>query len=301
MNIVRSTKSAINQAFRTFGWELRRIPENHSKRINPPTVYDDPLEALLMRKAGQEAAFECPPEYCRTGQGFGFGKQHWHPFTAVLNQYEKNPGLQYEDSILKLYYDSWQPESAAEAFAGFVRAPYGLHQLPAHCFLLQPWKSGTPEALAEKITRWSSEDHEEHNQPELDWKKHGLKSFGPVSESMGKFEFNRLTNIYELLKVNAYDRQYGDIGVMIIRHENDYRFMLSGGGFHRAAAMAALCIERFPAQYLVPCFEADTKDVDHWPQVRSGLWTADEAIAYVEHLFEFDSYSWAGKMGLNCS
>lgn len=301
MNIVRLTKSAVNQVIRTLGWELHRIPGNHLKTANPPSVFDDPLEALLMRKAGQEAAFECPAKHCRAGQGFGFGELHWHPFTEVLKQYEKNPGLLYEDSILKNYYDSWQPECAAEAFAGFVRAPYGLSQLPAHCFLLQPWKSGTPEALAGKITRWTTKDNKEHGQPELDWKKHGLKSFGPVSELKGKFEFNRLTDIYELLKMNGYDRQYGDIGVMIIRHNNDYRFMMSGGGYHRAAAMAALGIERFPAQYLVPCFEADTKDVDHWPQVRSGLWSADAAVAYVEHLFDFDSYSWARNMGLNVS
>lgn len=39
-------------------------------------------------------------------------------------------------------------------------------------------------------------------------------------------------------------------------------------------------------------------DVDYWPQVRSGVWGRDDALRYVDHLFDFDSRAWAQERGL---
>jgi len=59
-----------------------------------------------------------------------------------------------------------------------------------------------------------------------------------------------------------------------------------------------LAIHIFPAQFKVDHFVADVKDAAYWPQVRSGLWTVHEALAYADHLFHFDSKSWAQAMNL---
>lgn len=62
---------------------------------------------------------------------------------------------------------------------------------------------------------------------------------------------------------------------------------------HRTAAMAALGYKTIPAQYKNLEYIVDTKDVNYWPQVKSQMWDADEATAYVRYLFRFDSQLWA--------
>jgi hypothetical protein len=42
----------------------------------------------------------------------------------------------------------------------------------------------------------------------------------------------------------------------------------------------------------------DVDDVDFWPQVRTGMWTAADARRYVHHLFDFDERNWASNLGL---
>lgn len=50
---------------------------------------------------------------------------------------------------------------------------------------------------------------------------------------------------------------------------------------------------RFHRQHVV-----DIEMAEHWPQVRSGLWTQEQAEAYFNHLFDFDSRAWARARGL---
>lgn len=299
MNLAKLIKSTGKRVLRKLGWELQKIPKRDNDSLKEPTlIIDDPLEALLLRQAGKQVAFNCPVKLCRSGLGFGYGFNQWHPFVATLRQYEQNSNLQYNDSILKCYYDLWKPSNAAEAFAGFNQAPQGFLQLPPYCALLLPWKSRTPESLAANLTRWNKIDYREHGRPDLQWDKDGLNLFGPVSDELGRFEFSRLRKIYDRLKAEGYDRHHGDIGVMMVRKNKDYRFLNASGGNHRCAALAALGYKTFPAQFKASHFIADKKDVTRWPQVLSGLWTEQSALAYVEHLFCFDSSSWAQDKGL---
>ncbi len=279
------------------GWELQRITEKDTGKFKePPPIIDDPLKALLLRQTGTRVAFNCPIEFCRNELGFGYGSNEWHPFVATLKQYEQNNNLQYNDSILKHYYESWQPTNAAEAFAGFEQAPKKFLQLPPYCALLVPWKSKTPESLSANMARWRKSDYREHGRSDLQWEKDGLNLFGPVSDELGKFEFTRLKKIYDRLKTEGYDRHHGDIGVMIVRKGKYYRFLNANGGIHRCAAMAALGFRKFPAQFKASYFIADTKDATRWPHVLSGLWSEKSALAYVEYLFSFDSRSWVRDM-----
>lgn len=126
----------------------------------------------------------------------------------------------------------------------------------------------------------------------MHWTVHGLHWFGPVSYEKGEFEFKRLISVYKSIK-NGYNRFLGDIGVRILRSGEDYIFTMGGGGLHRTAAIAGMGHKTFPAQFKVPNFLADTKDVEYWPHVLSGLWSKKKALAHADYLFRFDSKSWA--------
>ncbi|WP_445157952.1 hypothetical protein [Halomonas sp. E14] len=265
------------------------------KKYLPPDIVEGPLEALVLRQAGKSVAFRCRMEYCIDESGLGFSPVGWHPFVAVLAEYETNNKLVYKDSILEKFYKKWQPNNAGEALIGMDPPPKKMAELPPYALFLSPWKPVTLDELKARIDQWTSEDNLEHGHPELDWKKNGLKFFGPVNDDLGEFEFQRLIDIYEVLRKRGYDRDCGDIGVVLLRHRNEYRFLVAGGGRHRIAALAALGYKEFPAQYIVPQFVVDSRDAEHWPQVRAGMWSAKEATAYMDYLFDFDSGSWFDK------
>lgn len=60
--------------------------------------------------------------------------------------------------------------------------------------------------------------------------------------------------------------------------------------------MSALGYETIPAIF----FRSHVVDIEmarHWPNVRNGLWTREQAEAYFHHLFDFDSLAWAREQG----
>lgn len=300
MNIKNAAKLTFNRTLRRFGWKLKRTADylEEIKTEKILDLVDDPMEALLKSQAGEKFAFNCPVELCRFESGFGYAQNEWHPFVATLKQYKNNKDLEYKDTILKKYYERWQPVNAAEALTGFHKAPKQLNQMPSFCMFLLPWTTRSPEWVKTSMTKYINADYSEHGRPDLRWDQHGLLHFGPVADALGLLEFSRLTNIYDRLEAGGYDRNHGEIGVFMVRREDDYRFLIGGGGTHRAAAMAAIGYQTFPAQYKVDNFVANARDVPYWPLVCSGLWTQNEALDYLDHLFEFDSFSWANHLGL---
>jgi hypothetical protein len=127
----------------------------------------------------------------------------------------------------------------------------------------------------------------------------GYKYFGPVSPRKGQIEYGRLCNVFESIKSNGFKRSPGwdgDIGGFLLRRGDDYRFVISFG-HHRLAAVAALGYETVPVKIIHPVV-VDRRDAPHWPQVKHGVWTQAEALRYFDHLFDFDSRTWAKRRGL---
>lgn len=96
--------------------------------------------------------------------------------------------------------------------------------------------------------------------------KDGFAGFGPVSKEKGILEFRRLIDIYESLKSNGYDRRHGDIGVLVLKRGEDYRYLNSGDGYHRTAALAALNYSKIPVRFVNPWI-ISIVDINYWPQV----------------------------------
>ncbi|MFU8815174.1 MAG: hypothetical protein ACNA7W_07500 [Pseudomonadales bacterium] len=246
---------------------------------------------LIEQGGGGETAFWCPVAECVTFIGFGFGADSWHPFVALLKDHVEGRSQTYEGSLLERYYQRWQPIDARATYAGFEQAPASLAGRDPHLVHLVPWTAQGPEDILRVVRAFTSYDNRMAGKARLDL-SHGMGLFGPTHPEKGRLEFERLISIYRILKARGYDRSFGDICVVPVKRRNDLRFIVYGGGFHRACALAALGHEHLPARFLHP-FVVDVADVDFWPQVRNGTWSREEASAYVDYLFDFDCAAWA--------
>jgi len=112
----------------------------------------------------------------------------------------------------------------------------------------------------------------------------------------GKMEARRLKQVYESLKQRGYDRRYGRVQFLVLKRGRDYRFLNAASGHHRTAAMSALGHNAVPGVFWRP-HVVDIDMARYWPQVQLGLWTEEEAVAYLNHLFDFDSKAWARRRG----
>lgn len=287
-------KKALKQVLSLAGVEIKRI-------VNPvdmPVFFDNHREALLFNQGGKPAAFLCPIEKCTHYVGLGFSRAHWHPFVETIKQYIANPLITYDTSILRQYYDNWTPSTAAEGIAGFRSCPPVFANLLPHHLFLSPWAALNQTDVDIDVRWWNLKDNSEHGRSDLRYPDHGWAFFGPTHPDKGALEFTRLINLYESLTKHGYDNSKGCVGVSVLQRGNDFIYLVGGGGYHRIAVMAAMGFETVPAKFHRNSI-IDVDDVRNWPNVRSGVWTEQQARDYVDHLFSFDSRKWAEESGLS--
>jgi hypothetical protein len=294
--MVYIVKKVIKKAFHQVGLDIRYIQApNSGQSSRPRPIFDDMMEALHYQRGGKEAAFYCPLNQSAHPVGFNFRDDAWHPFVETLKEYQDGKVTTYEGSTLKKFFDNWRPQNAHEALVGFENAPSQFKEFPPHLFHLTPWLSKTPSEKDKQIRRVYRNDHAQHGLDDLGIEG-GCKHYGPVSRVKGQLEFDRLVGVYRSLKDRGYDRKHGDVRVRPVKQGSELIF-LNRGGYHRMAAMVALGYEKVPARFANPWF-IDVEDVDYWPQVRRGLWSREEALLYVDHLFNFRSKRWVQNQGL---
>lgn len=266
-------------------------------RISLPPLMEHPLEALHFSRGGKVAAFLCPIEHCVTVNGLNFSRQGWHPFSAALEEVTAGRSANYSGSLLERFYRQWNPVNAQQAFLDENVAPPSFAALPSHLIYLFPWSARSVDEADLAVRKWTTNDHLEHGGPRLHLQEGWLKDHGPIAPDIGAFEYKRLLSIFESLRLQGFDRQRGEIVVVILKRGSALRFLNFGGGLHRTAAMAALGHTHVPAR-LLHNFVLDVDDVAWWPQVQKGVWPESHAKRYIDHLFDFDARGWARKQGL---
>lgn len=284
-------KRTVKPLFRVFGLEITGI----ASKPKPPPVYGDLDKVLGLNRIGVQASYECPLDQCLILNGFSFAEAGWHPFVeAYRDMFAGSGKIQFQGSFLEKYYKTWTPGSSADAVAGFEGAPKILAST-APFTLHAPWMEACPEDRQALMERIIIEENRVAGCAELDaWEGYGLH--GPVSEKKGEIEFQRLKNIYKSIKTNGYDRTQGDgdVTAIGIEYKGQFRFCVMHGQ-HRVAAAAALGLKTVPVNITKVIHHAE---ICHWPQVYRGFWSEMQAKKFIEHLFTFDSKTWAKKMGL---
>ncbi|EAR11140.1 hypothetical protein [Reinekea blandensis] len=286
-------KKSIKKLTKKAGIEVRRI--NNA----PPEVmfFDTMKEALLYSQGGKQAGFQCSFEKTTHHSALGFASKDWHPFVESARQLKDAFNTEYVDSILYRFYQTFQPKSASAAIAGFEDTPNEFQNLSPHLLFLSPWVSQNAAEVELDTRWWNEKDNVEHGAPHLNVDVDGWAYSGPVSNAKGELEFKRLKLLLKSLQENGYNLKYGGIGTTILKRGSEYRFLVGGGGYHRASALKALNYESFPATFHRNSI-VDIDDASDWPNVKNGLWTESKAKAYVHHLFDFISKDWALNIGL---
>lgn len=305
---------AVRGVLRRFGAgvEVRRDEgklqlEIQHPRLTAPTpepgavapLFGDPLDALFHRYGGKPAAFDCPLDQCVDVNGLNFHTQGWHPFVATLREYIDGEITGYRGSTLERYYQTFQPANLLEAFIGIEQADRSsLDALPSYLTYLYPWSAKSVIEADKAIKQNFHHDYAEHGRPELTVERHGCAVHGPVSDEVGQLQFNRLTHVYHSLMRHGYRREFGDVRVLAVQRNGGRRYLVSGGGLHRTAAMVAFGYRTVPATFNNVPTIFDAADIPRWRQVAAGVWSPESARAYVDHLFDFDAYRWAEREGL---
>lgn len=296
-SILKPLRQFVDSLFNTVGFEVRRkTPVTQTPNL-PPPLFDDPIEALYQVRGGEKAAFRCPLTRLVEMNGFGFGAHRWHPMVSTV-KCANLFGYAEADQLLGKYYDSFQPRSAGEAIPSFEHVPRFFEKALPHIYYLSPWSARSPERIDTMARIWTYQENLENGRDDLFLDPHGFAMHGPVHPDKRKLELDRLMHVRDSISRKGFDERFS-INVRVLKRDDELLFVVNGGGRHRSCVMAALGYEWVPASFFPGPIIIDVADVELWPSVRSGIWTVDQAIAYVDHLFEFDSRSWAEARGLS--
>ncbi len=216
--------------------------------------------------------FEVELSKCLDLYGSGYLNDAHH-FTEVLKQYQGNNELEYSDSVLKTYYDQFQPRNLEEAlFIEKGRAP----------MLSKGW-IGYPWLWNKKMKVIFNKEHSET-------RPGGIHHFGPNTDDFGAGELKRLIPLYKIFKEQGYQPELffdGYISGHFLIKGDDYRFIVTEGQ-HRVACLAALGYEtircRFSSEPQYPKVIL-WQDVKKWPQVANGVYSRNLALRIFERFF----------------
>nr|WP_299242837.1 hypothetical protein [uncultured Halomonas sp.] len=262
---------------------LKLLKKN--KEVKDYTFLTDPLQALE-KADGEPFLTNVPLAHCR---GFGLlafpiTKDSSHPFIQTLNEY-KNTGLRrYEGSPLEKYYSVFQPTTGEELWGIKPSKNDRLNRYTTLDFI-EPW-FGIPSKHERRskinINKIEAREHNRELKNALDW-----QHFGPVSYAKGKFEYERLINIYESIKKHGYLRggSHSEINGAMLVEGKKYSVMINSGQ-HRIAALLANDYEIVPIHFNVkkwqPVIKSKTR---HWPAVKYKFLSEQEAKAIFDRIF----------------
>lgn len=281
-------KNLLNRLLGLAGLELRRRQPPSA----PPDVLDDPCLAMSQIRSGVRTAVRCDLFRCLIFNGFSLSSEGWHPFVAAAREYLEEGPREYPGSVLEKFYDEWQPANGRDALIGATLGPVVLARYPA-LMMHAPWLNASPDERLAGIERIIKSENRQYGGADMsEMAGYGLQ--GPVSREKGHLEYQRLISVLESIQKYGYDRSRGDVTVQVLKRGDEFRFRVVHG-HHRMAALAALGYEAIPA---IPRMVVDASEVEHWPQVYRGVWTSEEALAYFNHHFDFDSRQWAEERGL---
>ena len=272
-------KTTLNAALGRVGYRLGKIDKFI---VDLRQVTADPVEGCY-RAGGRPFLLEVPLERCRILPASGFSCVAPNPFLDTMLAHAAGKATGYKASPLRRFYETWQPASAAEVVGLADGAAEPLRAAPPLGFVF-PWGGLDP---AESHILWQriiAADYREHGISHS--AQAGWKGWGPIDEEIGGLEFARLVSVYEAVKAQGYRRNdefNGDIGGVALCNDDGFAVLVTAG-HHRCAALAALDYRSAPIRFLA----ADIirrSEVMHWPNVRSGLFQPEQALAIFDRLF----------------
>lgn len=280
-------RKIVDDGLKIFGLELRRIPTEPL-----PRMFRSPLQAMLNAESGTPTSVEVEISSCVAINGMSFGPEAFHFFVPTVNEYLNSGHSAYIGSHLHHYYTTWKPANAQESLICSFSETTFLAEYPSHLLHI-PWNMLTPGERLLQLEQTIQRESERYGNIALNVSD-GMTSHGPTTIRKGELEFRRLIDVVKSIQRQGYDRLLGDIDIEVLKRGSELRFRVLHGQ-HRVAALSGLGYSTLPCR---PRILVDVEKVDEWPQVKLGTWKKQNAIDYFNHLFDFDSRAWAGRLGL---
>lgn len=217
---------------------------------------------------------------------------HEHPFCQTLEQYNRQQHA-YQGSILSKYYDDFQPHTIADVLKISSKK---LAQYPAMATVM-PWSYSSPEERMERFcvvgndSRLLSKEAFKHGLSVAN--NFGCQFFGPISKEHGELEFERLTAVNnKIVKEGYLPGEHGHLhGEFLI--DGDNWVWIAIGGKHRFSVLSALNFEVIPVSRTSRWANLyiRRREVEHWPNVRNGLFTVAEALSVFDRIMSGEKIS----------
>ncbi|MGF7184469.1 tetratricopeptide (TPR) repeat protein [Desulfitispora alkaliphila] len=226
-------------------------------------------------------------EKCCDLNGFHYVND-WQHFVEVIKEYEENPNIRYEDSVLKKYYESFTPRNLQEQYYFDDEIEESKKPI-SEGWGIYPWFNvkGKVKAQTNRVeTRPGGSHH-----------------FGPNKDSFGKEEFDRIITTYKILKDSPYEPEIYVDGYMygyILKNGKDYRFLFTEGQ-HRIAVFAYLGYKKVKCKLVdekVQNGVVDIDDIKKWGMVKSGVFSRNLAKQLFNKFFERRGIKVAKKLDL---
>lgn len=280
-------------------FKARRLLSRNNRRTRN-RAYDlrssdlGPLNAYY-ENMGRPSVIGVQLEHCRWygASGLSYSRDSLHPYIRTLAEYESGVCTVYEGSILQRYWESWAPRNLAEYFR--------IDTTGCHSLLLQtpPNHNILPWSPADRVSYM--EQKQWMNRPDYRALCEAgctpARSCGPKPAWFGMTRFQRLLSVFESIKTHGYrdvateSEQYEDQHIIVncLVRDADVRFVVANGQ-HRSSALAALGqsiasvivhsqTDRGPAV-------VRREEVSHWPLVRMGIFSASDAEAIFDRIFD---------------
>jgi len=247
-------------------------------------------------------------------------EENWSPFIATLKQYQSNPELRYEDSVLKNFYDSYPRENLQQSFLlpsvtelkpfwelrAFSKFPlpwtnpeeYALHLLKKGFFRYNEITLPANEQNVSEVSRMIIDmclrrplgTWVPNYPPQMvgDVNRPVFFEYGPVPGNHGEALFNKLISVYESVGTIGYLPglfPYNNFTGTLLLTKKAYRFIIESD-FFLLNALAALGFDE-----ITTSLSSDTNGIverdrlQTYPFVETGVYTIETARLLFDHAF----------------
>lgn len=267
------------------------------KNIITRQKYSTPVYDLSGSKHPQDLVYETftgaaalvPIDKCRSNM-LGYTASG-NPFVKTLKAYS-NKKSDYSGSLLEEYYEKFRPSSMRNVLDSDNINLDKYHPMAT----VMPWSTSTPDKKFLRacidINAQNILSREAHKLGLSEKDSYGWQYFGPVSDNLGKLEYDRLISVYSSIKKNGYNpNQYGYIHGQFLVDNEDWVWV-NIGGKHRFATLAALEFKTIPValRSRSSALFIHRSDADYWPNVKNGIFSKHDALNIFDRIMAGTSY-----------
>ena len=245
---------------------------------------DDPVEAAYRVPAGMPV-IAVPLARLRTSVGQRGDRPDDNPFAVTVRQYLDGDAPDYESSALKAHFERWQPRDIAELLGvSDVAADSPLRQPPVAATV--PWSARAAtvdvDVRIASRERWTRSDASQYGRRL--GVADGHPQFGPVTAAFGAHEFDRYRHVADAVQQQGFRADAGGYVRVVVLADGDRWVARVRAGHHRVAAAIAFGVDPVKVALTPTTHLVRRGEVTSWPGVRSGLFTAAEALAVFDRI-----------------